>query len=262
MIGTHVPDELIELLAALILSIGGGLILVRAALQRVSASRPLTVVAPVGNDRGVYTHDSQGRATIADLGLVRRAGAWVAAGLSLGAAAIHLAAGSEHVAALGDLGLAFYCAALFQAVTAFALLGQRYPRRLAWITIAGNLAILVAWTWSRVVGLPTVPGGPESIGIADAIAAILQAALVILLAIRLRGFDVRWSMEHRAAALRSGLTGGLVASLGVIALSTVIAVNAAAAGHDEGHGTTDIGQQHAMPMLLGSEHGHGAMTAP
>lgn len=208
-----------------------------------------------------------GRTTITDLGLVRRAGAWVAAGLSLGAAAIHLAAGTEHVEALGDLGLAFYGAALFQAATAFALLSYRHPRRLAWITIAGNLTILAAWGWSRIVGLPTVPGGPESIGIADGIASLLQAGLVVVLAIRLRGIDVRWSLGRRAAPLRSVLTGGLVASLGVIALSTIIAVNAVAAGVAHGHGPADAGEPHAMPMMVGMDHGHdgatdGAMTAP
>ena len=178
----------------------------------------------------------------------RNGQALVAAGLSLGAAAIHLAAGAEHVEALGDLGLGFYWAALFQAATAFALLG-RASRRVVWITIAGNVAILSAWTWSRIVGLPTVPGGPESIGLADAIASVLQAALVILLAIRLRGTPAGRSAERRADGSRSGLTRGLAATLGVIALSTVIAVNAAAVGHDAGHG--------AM-----TNAGHGAMTAP
>ena len=190
--------------------------------------------------------------------------ALLAAGLSLGAAAIHLAAGAQHVEALGDVGLGFYWAALFQAATAFALLGHT-SRGVVWITIAGNVAILSAWTWSRVVGLPTVPGGPESIGLADAIASVLQASLVILLAIRLRSNAAGQSSERRADGSRSGLTRGLVASLGVIALSTVIAVNAVNAGtvgHDAGHGTADAGRQHAIPTLVGSEHGHGAITAP
>lgn len=188
--------------------------------------------------------------------------ALVATGLSLGAAAIHLAAGAEHVAALGDLGLGFYWVALFQAATAFALLGHGSSRRVAWITIAGNVAILSAWTWSRIVGLPAVPGGPESIGLPDAIASVLQASLVMLLAIRLRGSAAGRSSERRADGSRSGLTRGLVASMGVIALSTVLAVNAAAVGHDAGDGTADVGRPHAIPMLVGSEHGHGAITAP
>lgn len=174
--------------------------------------------------------------------------ALVAAGLSLGAAAIHLAAGAEHVEALGDLGLGFYWAALFQAATAFALLGSA-SRRVLWITIIGNAAIVSAWTWSRIIGLPTVPGGPESIGLADAIASALQAALVILLSLRLRAAPAGRSAEGRADGQQSGSTRGLAASLGVIALSTVIAVNAAAVGHDAGHG--------AM-----TDAGHGAMTAP
>ena len=192
----------------------------------------------------------------------RNGQALVAAGLSLGAAAIHLAAGAEHVEALGDLGLGFYWAALFQAATAFALLG-RASRRVIWITIAGNVAILSAWTWSRIVGLPTVLGGPESIGLADAIASVLQAALVTLLAIRLRGTSAGRSAQGRADGSHSGLTRGLVASMGVIALSTVIAVNAAAVGHDAGrdagHGTTDAGHD---AIEVAGEHGHGAMTAP
>ncbi|MEO6206383.1 MAG: hypothetical protein ABIP77_00345 [Candidatus Limnocylindrales bacterium] len=179
--------------------------------------------------------------------------ALVAAGLSLGAAAIHLAAGAEHVEELGDLGLGFYYAALFQAATAFALLGHA-SRRVVWITIAGNVAILSAWTWSRIVGLPTVPGGPESIGLADAIAAVLQAALVILLAIRLRSTPGSRSAADRADGPRSGLTRGLATTLGVIALSTVIAVNAVNAGHEVGHASTDVGHG-------STDMGHGAMTA-
>ena len=230
------------------------------------AVRPRTTSARDGAADGDF-HMPTGRTTVTDPGLIRRAGAWLAAGLSFGAAAIHLAAGPHHVDALGDLGLAFYWAALFQAATAFALLSYRHPRRLAWIAIAGNLTILAAWGWSRIVGLPTVPGGPESIGIADGIASLLQAGLVVVLAVQLRGIDVRWSLGRGAAPLRSVLAGGLVASLGAIALSTVIAVNAAAAGEAHGHAPANAGEPDTMPMTVGMDHGHdgvmdGATTAP
>ena len=261
MDGTHEALGFVEIGAALILSIGGALLLVRATLERRAIGRRRTLAA--ADPYRASGLDTVPGSAPADSDISSRTGAWVAAGLSAGAAAIHFAAGPEHVEALGDIGLGFYWAALFQAATALALLGHRQPRRVAWMAIVGNLLILGAWVVSRSIGLPTVPGGPESIGVADGVTALLQAALVGLLAARLRGFDLARALGPRSDGLRTALTGGLVASLGVIALSTLIAVNAAAASH--GHeGDPMVGaSDHAMPgVMVEADHGHGATTAP
>lgn len=189
-----------------------------------------------------------------DLDQVRRAGAWLAAGLSFGAAAIHLAAGGEHVAALGDIGLGFYWAAVFQAVTGLALLGRADGRWVAPIAIGGNVAILAAWGLSRTLGLPTVPGGPESIGLADGVAAVLQALLVGLLLLRRRGAAASWIARRPVGRLGPSLVVGLATALTTIALSTVLAVGAVASDH--GH----AGDVVETPAAAG--HGHGAATTP
>lgn len=200
------------------------------------------------------TESRSAPASDTDLATVRQAGAWLAASLSFGAAAIHLAAGGEHVEALGDLGLGFYWAAVFQAATGAALLSRGVRTWVTSVAIAGNLAILAAWGLSRSLGLPTVPGGPESIGLADGVAATLQALLVGLLVVRRRGVDANWVAGRSIPRLGPRLGVGLGTAVATIALSTVMAVGAVAAGH--GHEGDVSGTDGA------ATHGHGASTAP
>jgi predicted branched-subunit amino acid permease len=159
--------------------------------------------------------------------------------LSLGAAAIHLAAGPSHVEELGDLGLGFYWAALFQAAWAAAYAARsgtpRSSRSLAWIGIAGSLAISSAWVWSRTLGLPVGPEAwrPEAIGIPDAVATTFQVLLAGWLAWEL-AFVTRSSTPARR--LRSG-SAAMVAGvpiIGIVFLATTLAVAGVAAGHDHG----------------------------
>ncbi len=230
------------LIGALILLIGGGAILVRAVLDR-RATLGRIVPAPLD---ARHPRTSPGAERRSALGAVRRAETLIAAGLSAGAAAIHLAAGPAHVEELGDLGLGFYWAALFQGLFAIAWLGRPGSRRVASVAIVGNLAILGAWAWARTMGLPTIAGGPESVGVADGTAVVLQIGLVALLAARMRALGT-WALRSRSPAdLRTAATSGLVAILGVVALSTTIAVADAAAGHhDDGAG----GEHGAVPTI-------------
>ena len=228
MIGTHASHELIELLAALILSIGGGLLLVRAALARRDRA-PLTLVAtpgPAAPERRLA------------MSAMRRTEDLVIVALSAAAAVIHLAAGPAHVEELGDLGLGFYWAAGFQGVFAIAWWRSGGSRRLALSGIAANVALLVAWAWSRAVGLPGT-AGPEAMGVADGTVVLLQLVLVVALIARTRGYDTMVEISASPARLRTAATSGLVAILGVIALSTTIAVAASGQDHhgaDDGHG--------------------------
>jgi hypothetical protein len=188
----------------------------------------------------------------------------VLAALSMGAAAIHLAAGPAHVEALGDLGLGFYWAALFQGGVALGLLraGAAGPGPWLWrIALAGSLAISAAWLVSRTVGLPLVPGGAEPVGTADLVATLLQLLTVIGLvgwthsvgisskAGRLGRLD-RLGRLGRLPGSGRGLAGGaLVVALAAIALSSSIAVADAATGHGHAPG-------------VAADHGHGAPDVP
>lgn len=223
MVGTH---ELIDLGAAMTLWLGGGVILVRSAI------RPRIAASAVPRARSPF-------------GAVTVALTVLAVGLSAGAAAVHLAAAADHVAELGDLGFGFYWAAIFQGGFAIALSMRPRSRTLAWIGIAGNVALTAAWVWSRTVGLPGVDGGPEAVGLADGIVVALQLTLVGLLMARLRGLEGLVSRRHPAARIRSLATSGLVVAIGIVFLTSTIAVADAAAGHHHaampagGHGMAD-----------------------
>lgn len=254
----HAWHETAHLVAALILWAGGGAILARAAILRRRA-RVLPGASPdlPPPDR---------RAAMASM---RRASVIVVAALSGAAAAVHLAAGPDHVAELGDLGLGFYWAAIFQGAFAVAWLTGGGSNRLARAGIAANVALLLAWAWARTVGLPGT-SGVESIGLADGTVVALEVALVAALLARLRGLDTHIEVALAPARLATVATSGLVAALGVIALSTTIAVAAAAGGHHaaghadgagapaDGHHGATTESHHDTPSTIeiAPDHGH------
>lgn len=212
----HELHEALHAAAALVLVIGGAVILTLAARQRrrvlSTGMGPSAPVARVGADAPASP-------------------AWavmVVVSLSLGAAAIHLAAGPGHVAELGDLGLGFYWAALFQGLWAIVYAGRPDRRTIRWLGIAGNLAIVGAWVWSRSVGLPAGPDAwrPEAIAIPDGVTVVFELALVSMLAIELL-------LGHRGAGpTRARISAAAsVPVVGVVFLASLLAVSIAAAGH-------------------------------
>ena len=211
------------LVAAAILCIGGGVILVRAGLDRYLSPRGPLVPAAIPESR-----DDQSTSAFRD---GRKAGRLITAALSAGPASIHLGAGPEHVATMGDLGLAFYAAAIFQTAFAWAWLTSDAGPRLARIGIAANTAFIAIWLWSRTAGLPGTSIGPEAIGLADAITVAMQIALIIVLAIAIRGAPRRLVGALPRALVPSIVTTGLVAGLGIVALSTAIALVDLGQGH-------------------------------
>lgn len=233
MAGTH---ELIDVAAAMSLWVGGGVILVRSAIRPRGAT---AVVQRAGSAIGAAT----------------MALTVLAVGLSAGAAAVHLAAAADHVAELGDLGLGFYWAALFQGGFVIALLMRPRSRTLAWIGIAGNVALTAAWVWSRTIGLPGVDGGPEAVGLADGIVVALQLVLAGLLIARLRGLERLVVRRHPAARVRSLATSGVVIGIGIVFLTSTIAVADAAAGH---HDAAMPAHAHSMT----DDHAVGTTTQP
>jgi hypothetical protein len=223
MPGAHETHASIEAAAAAVLSLGGAAILVRAWVDRRSGRR---IVATETSPTQRPGPDIVGRA-VRSLIVV----------LSAGAAAIHLAAGPEHVASLGDVGLAFYWAALFQAAFAVAWLAESPGRFVGLVGIVANGLLIGAWGWSRTVGLPFVAGGPEMIGPADAVAVLLEFGIVALLGAAAMGLDGRGARLRRPAAFRTAMTSGVVALAGVAVLATTVAVADAAGGHHApGHG--------------------------
>ncbi len=105
--------ESIELIAALILVIGGAIFTLRALVMRsghrgsAASSSPGTGPSDVDRDRA----RSQSATPSVGRSLVL-----VMAGLSAGAAFIHLAAAPGHFAEIGDLAGGFVAAALFQGL--------------------------------------------------------------------------------------------------------------------------------------------------
>lgn len=187
----------------------------------------------------------------------------VGAALSIGAGVIHLALGPEHLIELGTLGYGFYVSGILQVAWAVALLGaiamplrrdsRRVLKGLAWSGIATNVAILAAWAFSRVFGLPAgeTPWTPEAIGPPDAIAGILESVLVLGLAGSLRG----WTTDRVSSTRLLGITAAI--ALSAIMLGTVVAIAPDMAGHAEGHeqaaaelgaGNADHAAGHAQAM--------------
>jgi hypothetical protein len=210
----HETHAAVETAAALVLFLGGAVVLVRAWLDRHRGGPILRRAVGV----------SAGAA-------VRRSGRIIVVALSAGAAAIHLAAGPEHVEELGDIGLLFYWAALFQAAIAIALLAGHGSTRVVRIAILGNVALVVAWAWTRTAGLPFVVGGPEPVGIADGVCVLLELATVLILLAWIERLDTWIASLAAPATVRTFATSGLVTVAGVAVLATGIAMADLGAGH-------------------------------
>ncbi len=184
------------------------------------------------------------------------------AAMAFGAAAIHIAAGPAHVEELGDVGLAFYWAALFQAGLGLALIrvGAHGPG--TWLTligVAGSAGISLLWLVSRTVGLPFLPGGPESVGTADVVATIPQVGLIAGLVAAGRGPLLERSTlatrsdaavrAERAHTPRSRVAGlAMAAAFAAVALGSSIGVVDAAAGHAHGPDFAGSGQAIGTPV--------------
>lgn len=167
----------------------------------------------------------------------------VAVALSIAAAAIHLAAAPMHVEELGPLGWGFVLAAAFQAAwpLTYAVHQTRFVLSLG---LAVNVAILGAWAWSRSFGLPVGPlaGMPEPIAIPDLISVIFELLLVALMLARSRRLE-RWIVTAPRSTPSVAAVGSVVA-LGMIALTTVLAVSLAM-GHE--HAFTKLHAEDAAP---------------
>jgi hypothetical protein len=234
---THAWHEVVHAGAAVLLTGGGAALLVRAVRDRLSPRRPW-------EDLDARLADES------DLMALQRVETILAAGLSLGAAAIHLAAAHAHIESLGTLGLGFYVAAVIQAaVGLLLLLGHPRSERLLVAVIAVNLALVAVWAWSRMFGMPGVPGGPEPIGVADAVAVVFELCLAMLLIARIRGVDRSFAAGRHGGAIRSLATSSFVALSSIIVIATTVAVVDANAAH------AHPADHHAMVHAAGQRNG-------
>jgi len=211
--------ELIEAIAAAVIVVGGAIFTAISFLTRPARTGPAAqrVPAPRRPDAAPA---------------VRRSLVVIMAGLSAGAAVIHLVAAPSHYLEIGDLASGFVIAAGFQAWWAVRALGM-LSRRLVDVGIVVNLAIVAAWAWTRTVGLPIgeLAGSPEPIGLPDAACAAFELLLIGLLVVCRRDLDVVAAGRSWAGPLASI---AVVPVLGLVVVLTSLSTVAIAAGLDHG----------------------------
>jgi FtsP/CotA-like multicopper oxidase with cupredoxin domain len=139
----------------------------------------------LNRSKGVEIMSAQATLSMARLPIPQlrfRPSSWTAiraAFFTLGAAAIHAAVMPQHFQEYTLFGVFFLAAALGQAGLAAALLFSP-SRLLAILGIEGNLALVALWLISRTVGVPIGPDPwrPETVGVADTAATVLELVAV------------------------------------------------------------------------------------
>lgn len=127
---------------------------------------------------------------------------YAAAGLTVGAAAIHFAVAPDHLAEYPLYGIFFIVLGIAQVGMAIAILVAP-SRRLFVGAAAGTLGVIGMWMLSRTVGLPLapVPWRPEAVGVPDVAATALEAISALLFLVL-----VRWPSRVRPRGrIRVGL---------------------------------------------------------
>ncbi len=213
----HASHDTVEAIAAAVLVVGGGIFTALSYRMRPARSGPAASSTPSTSSRTLAAGPpGPGGVGAGQRSDSARSVAVMMAALSAGAAAIHLAAAPPHYAELGDLGAGFLASAAFQAWWAIRVLGTP-SRRLIDLGILVNVAIILAWTWTRSVGLPIgeFAGRPEPVGLPDGASILFETALVGLLLIRRVGLD-------RTPGPRS--VGGTLASVAVVPVLGLVLV--------------------------------------
>lgn len=212
VLGNH---EAVEAVAVIVL-LAGGLIALAGSLVRRNRSAT-QLPEPRTEDRS----DGAGS----------RRSVWVMlASASMGAGIIHLALGPSHLAEIGALGLGFFVVGAAQLVWA-ALAISRPGRLLIWLGVGGNLAVLVAWAFTRIVGLPVGPAAwmPEGIGWADSVTGLFESAIIAVLAVDLLGRPL--GAPRLRAAMTTVMSIGSVPVVGAVVVLTTLALSFPEAGH-------------------------------
>jgi hypothetical protein len=216
----HASHDTIETIAAAVVVVGGAIF--TALSYRTRRARRAT--AGFGSSTPASAGGLPGLGV--DPSLTR-----IMAGLSAGAAVIHLAAAPSHYVELGDLASGFLISAAFQAWWAIRA-RSRLTGRIVVLGVVANVAILAAWAWTRTVGLPIgeFAGHAEPIGFPDAASAAFEILLVALLVVRGTGLD-RPVGRRRLGAIASI---AVVPVVGLVVVLTSLATFAIASGLDHG----------------------------
>jgi hypothetical protein len=180
--------------------------------------------------------------------------------ISAAAGVIHLAAAFSHFG-VSALHGAFFIGTGLAQLAAAALLVSRPDSWVFAATASGNTLILGIWVMSRTIGIPLEPESwtPEPVEIADAVASVLELALVIG-TLALLAPSTRSSLPSSSAELRRWL----VPAASVLAILTGPALfSAAVGGHRHGdsaahsatesHGHAGLGWVHAEATVGAAE---------
>jgi hypothetical protein len=154
---------------------------------------------------------------------------------SVGAGAIHLALGPEHLSEWVVLGTGFYLSGFLQLAWGVLLL-RAESRRLLALGALGSVLFIGVWLVSRTTGLPLGPeaGHAEAVGRADLLCVALEA-VVALGALTLLRRPAAGRDPAGRLATRSVLAG---VALAVLATSGV-AIAAPGHPHEVGHEVGD-----------------------
>ena len=180
---------------AIVLSHGGGVLPEHDQLMMVVSLLPILLIATVllanALDKRQF-FSGQSRTVGPNVPLTA-----IAAGLSLGAAAIHFSVIQHHFEEFALFGYAFIGLAWFQAIWALVHV-LRSDAPVALLGVAVNAGTVTVWLISRTVGLPIGPeaGVPEAVGFADLLATAFEVALIAVLTAAL------WPAWARRLALR------------------------------------------------------------
>lgn len=150
-----------------------------------------------------------------------------------GSGIVHLAATPAHLEEASLLGIGFAVAGLTQLAAAI-LLVWRDSTLIRTGAATLQLAAIGAWALSRTVGLPLGTGGPESVGLADAVTVALESLSVLMLLLR-----PRWRLVLGATAAVAAVAAGSIAG-------TATAIAALDAGHP--HPSADEHVERGAPM--------------
>jgi hypothetical protein len=158
----------------------------------------------------------------ADPARIRAEYAWLAAGLAIASATIHLSVAPAHLREYRPFGVMFVIAATIQLGLSFQALRSRSERVLRAL-FSCSLLIVIGWLWSRTIGFPLgpTPWVAEQIRPVDLTAAADELLTCALIAAFLR--------PPKRQALRWVLIAGETAGLVAIVASFVLV--ASGAGH-------------------------------
>lgn len=137
-----------------------------------------------------------------------------AAAASFCAALVHGSVIATHLREWWLFGAFFIVVTPLQVAWAVLVVRRPNDRRLLLAGAAGNLAIVLIWTFSRIVGLPFGPETfePEAVGLKDLLATYCELAVAMLVTLLLTGRAVRtWVVTMVWVVAGAGFVAAFIA---------------------------------------------------